>query len=137
MALLEIKWNPSQKDLRQFAWLWLAFFALIGGLAFWRGAHSTAAWIWALTLPVGLIGAAHPSFVRPIYTTWMYLAFPIGWTVSHGLILLIYYCVVTPIGLMLRASGYDPMMRKLNPAATTYWVRRSPPADVKRYFRQY
>jgi uncharacterized membrane protein HdeD (DUF308 family) len=30
MALLDIKWNPSRRELKQFAALWVGFFGLIG-----------------------------------------------------------------------------------------------------------
>ena len=30
MALLEIKWNPSRRELKQFAAMWIGFFALFG-----------------------------------------------------------------------------------------------------------
>ena len=56
---------------------------------------------------------------------------------GHVLLLLVFYGVVTPIGLVLRLAGRDPMHRKLDRAAATYWVRRPQPQGVERYFRQY
>ena len=78
-----------------------------------------------------------PPVRRWIYVGWIYAAFPIGWTVSHVLIAGIYYLLITPIGLIIRATGRDPLLRKFDRSAPTYWTPHPPPGDVKRYFRQY
>jgi hypothetical protein len=72
-----------------------------------------------------------------MYIGWMYLAFPIGWTVSHVLLAVTYYLVLTPIGLIMRAVGRDPMRRRLDPEAKSYWIEHRPDRDPSRYFRQY
>ena len=43
---------------------------------------------------------------------------------------------MTPIALM-RLAGRDPMDGAIDPAASTFWVRRKPGADRARYFRQF
>jgi hypothetical protein len=49
----------------------------------------------------------------------------------------IFFLVITPIGLMMRACGRDPMQRRFDPAARSYWKRRSPDRDMRSYFRQF
>ena len=44
-----------------------------------------------------------------MFLGWMYAAFPIGWTISHLLLLAVYYFVLTPVGLALRLTGRDPV----------------------------
>ena len=41
----------------------------------------------------------------------MVLAFPIGWTVSQVILLLMFYGLFTPIGLVFRLIGRDPLQR--------------------------
>jgi hypothetical protein len=67
----------------------------------------------------------------------MVLAFPIGWTVSHLLLGSIFYGVITPIGLLLRASGHDPMMRKFDRNASSYWIDHRTGGDPTSYLRQF
>ena len=45
--------------------------------------------------------------------------------------------VLTPIGLLLRVFGRDPMSRKLEADTASYWVERTPLASVRQYFKQY
>ena len=78
-----------------------------------------------------------PPLLRPVYQLWMLAVYPIGWTVSHIVMALLFYLVFTPVGLIMRACGRDPMQRKFDRQATTYWQRRPPEQDKRRYFRQF
>ena len=55
----------------------------------------------------------------------MCAAFPIGWVVSHALMAAIYYLVITPMAVAMRLLGRDPLDRRFDRDATTYWVRAS------------
>jgi len=80
---------------------------------------------------------AAPALRRPIYLGWMYASYPIGWAVSHVLLAIIYFVVLTPVGLVVRVCGHDPMQRRFDRQAASYWIERQPGGDVKRYFRQF
>ena len=138
MAVIDINWNPSRRELRQFGGLCLVFFGLIAGYAYYRhDATTVASVLGGLAVVLGTMGAVAPAALRPVFVGWMVAAFPIGWTISHLLLGLLYYGILTPIGLILRAVGYDPMNRELDPKASSYWSQREPVEDVGRYFRQF
>lgn len=90
---------------------------------------------------IGVLGAVGiwvwPELGRAIYVGWMRAAAPIGWTITHVVLALVYYVVLTPIGLLMRLSGRDPMHRRLEPAAESYWIERRNTEDRGRYFRQF
>ena len=65
----------------------------------------------ALALTVGLAGLTRPEWMRSIYVGWMVLAFPIGWTVSQVMLALMFFGLFTPIGLVFRLIGRDPLQR--------------------------
>ena len=138
MQWSDIQFDPPRKTLRQFAGLWLACF---GGLAVWEGAiksRANAAMVLAaLALGVGPLGLIWPRLVRPIYVGWMVLAFPIGWTVSQLILVLLYYGLFTPIGLIFRVIGRDPLHRAHQPGLETYWSAKEIPSDPRRYFKQF
>lgn len=136
--MLTIDRNPPKAQLRLFGVLLAIFVVIMGGVIWWRtGRLETARIIWiaggVLTLAYWLI----PSLRRLVFVGWMYAAFPIGWTISHLLMAAIFYGVVTPIALIMRASGRDPLFRKFDGGAKSYWVRHEKPDDIGRYFRQY
>jgi hypothetical protein len=136
MALIQVNWNPSRRELRQFALLWIGFFGLVGLWVLWKGSSTTAVVFWVVAT-LGLAGSLWPRIMRPIYVVWMALALPIGWCVSHLLLLTVYYLVLTPIGLIMRWVGYDPLCRQLDRSAKTYWTQHDPGSEAARYFKQY
>jgi fumarate reductase subunit D len=137
MALLDINWKPNRRELRQFALIWVGFFALIGAYMLWGKEARTAAFVlWGVS-GVGILGVLWPPLLRPVYLVWMALALPIGWTVSHLLLAAVYYLVLTPIGLLMRLFKYDPMQRSFDRAAKSYWTAHDSSADQARYFRQF
>jgi Saxitoxin biosynthesis operon protein SxtJ len=137
MQWSDIPFQPDRKTLRQFAGLWLVCF---GGMALWqalvRGRPSLGLSIGALALVVGVAGLTRPEWVRLIYVGWMVLAFPIGWTVSQAMVLLMYVGLFVPIGLIFRLIGRDPLRRTRRPGSESYWTPKPAPADVKSYFKQ-
>ena len=138
MALLEINRNPSRRDLTWFGLVLFLFFVVMGGV-FGRALASDVArnGLWGAGAVLAAAYYAVPAWRRPMFVGWMYAAYPIGFVVSHVLLGLVYFGVVTPIGLLMRAVGHDPMTRRFDRAAATYWVKREPVTDVKRYFRQF
>ena len=135
--MIAIDWNPTHRFLRQFAALFVVFFAAIGAFRFFaRDDAITACVLWSVA-PLGLVGLAWPAFMRYVYVTWMAVFFPLGWTVSMLILSTIYYLVVSPIGLIMRLCGHDPCSRRPDPDATSYWIPRPAVTDPARYFRQF
>ena len=56
-----------------------------------------------------------PEWLRSIYVGWMVLAFPIGWTVSQVMLAVMFFGLFTPIGLVFRLIGRDPLQRARQP----------------------
>ena len=79
---------------------------------------------------------AFPPFRRPLYFTWMRLVSPIGWVVSNAALGLIYFGIVTPLGLAMRGLRRDPLRLRRRPDAASHWVARARSDDPARYFRQ-
>ncbi|MCH7748918.1 MAG: hypothetical protein IH939_12575 [Acidobacteria bacterium] len=138
MAVIEINRNPSRRDLLWFGLLLPVFFALVGVLV-WRrtGALTSAAALWAVGGTLSALFALWPASRRRIYVGWMYAVYPIGWAVSHLLLGVVYFVVITPIGLALRLLRRDPLERRFDRAAPTYWVRHNPAGRIERYLRQF
>ena len=135
--MIPIQWNPSTKQLRQFAGIWFPAFC---GLVGWSIGQKTGHWSeveigWVLAGLLSVGGLVLPALIRPIFVGLILLTFPIGWVVSHLLLGLIFYGVVTPIGLILRMSGHDPLQLK-KPGGNTVWKTSVGKTDATRYLRQ-
>jgi len=129
--------KPKPKLLRQFAGLWLIVFPLLAAVRVWRGhADNWAIGLAVVGVVVGVLGLVKPEAVRPIYSGWMLAAFPIGWTVSQLMLLVLFFLVFTPVGLVFRLMRRDALsLQRRN--ATTYWAAKPRAARAEDYFRQF
>jgi len=138
--MVEINWHPTERQLRQFGCWFLPGFLLLAGLIVWHRSGSLWPWpalLWLVGLAGALVGWYRPSLLRPVFVGLTCAAFPVGWLVSHVILAVAFYCVFTPVGLLMRLLGYDPLRRRFDPAADSYWVPRDNERDVRSYFRQF
>lgn len=146
--LLRINWSPSRAQLRTFGIVGALVCGALAAWCHWRHhlvgielspsmeaiATAALATVAALCLMFAL---AWPRALRPLYLALTALTIAIAFVVSPLMLVTIYYFVIVPMGGILRVTGWDPMRRKLDRGASSYWIRRERPHDVKRYFRTY
>lgn len=139
MALVEINWHPSGRELKQFARIWFPlFYVVVGAVAWGKYGSPFVAWcVWNTGILLSILGLVFPAILRGIFVGMSVVTWPIGWIVSHLLLGVIFYGIVTPIGFLLRLCGRDPLQRKFDPQAKTYWVPHETTTNTRRYFRQY
>lgn len=137
MALLAINKNPGKKELLVFGLGLPVLFGLIGGHRWWNGSPVAAQVIWAIGGVLTLAFALVPPARRHIYIGWMYAVFPIAFVVSHVILGAVYFLALTPISLILRVAGKDPMNRSFDRAAKSYWIARETTRPKASYFRQF
>ena len=138
MSLVPIDWSPSRKTLVEFSEFGLFFLGMVAApLAYFRDRPTLAGLFWVAAVAGRLLGLVRPEWLKPFYVGLMVATWPIGWVVSHLALGLLYYAVITPIGLALRLAGRDELARSLDPAATTYWEPYDPDRGLARYLRQF
>jgi ABC-type uncharacterized transport system permease subunit len=137
--VVEINTNPARKELRQFAAIWFPLFcAGVGALLFWKvEAVRWAVGVWIAGGALGVTGWIVPALIKPIFVGLQYATYPISWVVSHVLLAVVYYLMVTPLGLVMGVFGHDPMARRKGMTERTYWREREPERDEESYFRRY
>lgn len=121
-------------ELRKFGLLVGGVFVLLGGFLRWRGAETAALVLWILGGGLMLGGLLIPAHLGPVYRAWMGLAKAISRVTTPLVMGGVYYLVMTPMGLVARAVGHRPLVRR---GPDTFWVDRAPgdrQSDMKRQF---
>lgn len=138
MALTEINWNPTKRELRIFAFALGFFLCLVAAFVF-KGAESTSVILTMLGVAVLLSATGYffPHLMKPLYLTWMILFYPLRWLISYLLIVVVYYLVISPIGMALRFLGYDLIGRHFDQQNTSYWKTKQQGRKETDYFRQF
>ncbi len=145
--MIEIDWHPNERILRQFGWIALGGFLGIALLAwnewlvFSFGLGSARAAVAAGFAGLGglsaLFSLVAPKANKPIYLGLTLLSYPIGFVLSYAIMGFLFYGLITPLGLVFRAIGKDPLNRRFDPGATTYWSDPRPRRGKESYFRQF
>ena len=129
--------QPSKRILRQFS----AACLFVGGLSCWRlwseGPTIVRYGVIAVAFAVGSVGLVAPRLVRSVYAGASLIVFPIGWVVSHALLGLVYYALITPLGWTMRMMHRDRLRIRRPRDATTYWSDRTMSDDSSRYLQPF
>ena len=68
----------------------------------------------------------------------MTLALVLGYFTSSLILCILYYCVLTPIGLIMRLFGKDLLDRRWDKEASSYWIKKQPRSlDKEQYKKLY
>jgi hypothetical protein len=119
---------------RVFGLVFAAVFLAIGLLpAFWgKSVH-----LWSLPISASFLLAALliPSVLGPLNSLWLKFGLLLHRIVSPVVLGIMFFGVITPMGLVMRALGKDPLRLRREPEATTYWIDREPPGPAPESLR--
>ena len=136
--LEEIKNIKSEKsDLRKFGITIGVILLIIAGFLFWKEKESFQI---LLTFGVTLciLGIAIPIILKPIYWVWMIFATILGWIMTRVILSLLFYIIITPIGLILRFFGKQFLELRWDKSKESYWnIRTNEHLKKENYQKQF
>ena len=115
--------KTGERDLRKFGLMVGGVFVVLGVIILLRHKPHYPYFLWP-GLVLMALGAVLPRLLKYVYIGWMSVAFVLGFVVSHLILGLFFYAVITPIGLLARISGKDFLSLKLDRTAKSYWLPR-------------
>jgi len=124
----------QKNDLRNFALIWSAIFMMIGLAPLFKSGSPR---IWVLSISVLFLLTA---FIKPIildsfYQLWLKIGNVMGGIVSRVMLSILFYLVFTPVAAVLRLMGKDLLNKKIDRAASSYWIeRKEQPESMKHQF---
>jgi hypothetical protein len=139
MSLVSLNLKPSEKQLKDFGLAALVMFNVIGFVLLWFGKiPPTGCLAFAIAgVLTFLLGRISTKLIKPVYLTMIVLTFPIGWVISHLAMALFYYVIISGIGLFFRLIKRDPLGKKYDLHADTYWLPSKSNRSAKDYFHQF
>jgi hypothetical protein len=116
-----LKSEMDNKTLRQFG-LTLGFgvVGLFGIILPLLAHHHFAAWPWWLALGPVVLALFRPAWLRVFYTPWMRLGHVLGWINTRIILGIFFFALITPIGVIMRLMGKDPMHRRYDKSVISY-----------------
>lgn len=116
--------EASKSDLRKFGLIMGGMFALIFGLLFpWVGDKTSENWpIWPFVVMAvfWLTALFIPQVLRPVNEVWVKIGNVLGFINSRIILGVMFFLLIFPIGLILKAFGKDSMNRKYDKEVDSY-----------------
>ena len=127
--------RSEKSDLRKFGITIGIILVMIAGFFFWKEKES-----FQIFLTVGAVlcifGVVIPVILKPIYWIWMIFATILGWIMTRIILSILFYVILTPIGLIPRLFGKQFLELKWNRTNRTYWNYRSGDVIEKEKYEQ-
>jgi hypothetical protein len=125
------------KGLRRFALTTGAIVAVLFGLVLpYLFEFGYPVWPWVLAAILMLWGLIAPASLKPVYRGWMRFGLLLNRIVSPLVLGIVFFAVVTPIGLVMRLLGKDPLAHGKHDEANSFRVP-SQARDAKHLERPY
>ena len=130
--------DNAAAGLRRGAVLQALVMGLVGGaLFFGLHHHLFARVVWALAGFILILGLSFPRAYLPIHRFGRWLGKVVGNALTYLLLVPFFYLFFTPVALILRMQGRDPLHRKFRDPQWTYWVGRSSKARDENIDKQF
>ncbi len=145
--LVALNFNPDEKTLRQFGYIALVGFGLLGAAA-WTESAIFRMGLGAARTPVAyaLLGLAAisllfslvaPALNKGIFVALSVLTYPIGFVMSYVIMGTLFFLVIAPIAIVMRVIGFDPLKRGYDKNAASYYSATRANRTKESYFKQY
>ena len=115
--------KSGAKELRKFSLNLFCALGFLGGIVLWRKGEAELLF-WGIGITILLVGLVRPRILGPVHKEWMGMSLLIGFFMTHLILALMYYFILTPVGLVMKALGKDPLRLKHDQNAKSYWIRR-------------
>jgi hypothetical protein len=116
------KENIDKKDLRQFGMVLALILALFAFIHFRKEHFDLSMWL-SVFSGISLLSAALiPAALMPVFKIFTKIAHALGWVNTRLILALVYYIIVTPIGLVFRILRKDLLGLKMDKNKSSYWL---------------
>jgi len=111
---------------RAFGWVFVTVFLII---ALWPLVSGGALrwWLLIVSAMVAVVTIAAPALLTVPNRLWQRFGLLLHRIVSPVVLAIMFYGVITPMGVLMRAFGKDPLRLRRNGSAQSYWIKRDPP----------
>jgi hypothetical protein len=120
---------------RGFGFVFTGFCAIVGAIKLYNG-HDW--WPYWFTASAAFLAAAllAPGMLAPLNRLWMKFALLLYAVMNPLTMALLFFLVVTPIGVVMRLAGKDFLSKRFDRSAPSYWIKRTPPGPAPESMKQ-
>ena len=115
----------------------LVFFIIFLTISIWPLTYGNPIRIWSVIIALVflILGLMDSKFLTPLNKLWFKFGKMLGDIVAPIVMGVVFFVVVTPIGLVMKIMGKDLLNKKYDEKKISYWKKRDTPiGTMKRQF---
>jgi|TARA_B100001094_G_C17720635_1_gene571785 hypothetical protein len=114
----------------------ILFFIVFSIISIWPVLSGGELRLWSFILAIIflIMGITKSRFLTPFNRAWIKFGELLGVIISPLIMGLVYFLVVLPIGILMRAFGKDLLSLKFNKNIKTYWNKKEAKTNFDKQF---
>jgi glucan phosphoethanolaminetransferase (alkaline phosphatase superfamily) len=135
----EIKNIKSNKsEWKKFGMMMGIILTMIGFYLIWKKNNNYYYYPLSFAAAFFAAGLFLPVLLKPVYKAWMILSVVMGFIMTKVIMVVIFYLILTPLGLIASMTGKKFLDMKIDKSAKSYWITREKTQKLKSdYERQF
>jgi len=114
----------TTEKIRKFGFVLALIFCFLGAVHFLKK-HTISALFFVMGISTFLAAIFSSRVLKPFYLIFSRIAKIIGWVNTRIILILVYYLLLTPIGLLMKCLRKDLLNIKFREKVRTYWIERT------------
>ena len=126
--------KPSKKDLKNFG-VTIGFILLMIGAFLFIREKDSCIYFFSIGSILIIVGVITPVILKSIYKIWMIFAVIIGWIMTRIILSVLFFSIITIIGLFTRLIGKDFLNLK-SKSNESYWNIRNKERELNQDYEK-
>ena len=104
----------------------IVFFVVFLIIASWPLLNNGEVRIWSVIISLIFLtlGIINSKLLTPLNLLWFKFGILLGSFIAPIVMGMVFFLVITPIGIFMKILGKDLLMQKFNSKVKTYWIKR-------------
>jgi len=130
--------KEKKSVLRKFGITLAVILAIIGTIQLLKGHTKIYPWLYSIGVISIVLGIFIPAWLNPIHFAFKKIGCAVGALFTGLILVIVFYIVLTPIGLIARLFGKNFLDINWAKRANTYWIKKEQLNEgTERYERQF
>ncbi|PKN51124.1 MAG: hypothetical protein CVU55_13400 [Deltaproteobacteria bacterium HGW-Deltaproteobacteria-13] len=113
----------DKSDWKKFGMMMGIILAVIGFYLLWKK-NNCFEYVLILASVFFILGLIIPMALKRVYQAWMALSVIMGFIMTKVIMVIIFYLIVTPVGLVASLTGKKFLDMEMDKKAKSYWIVR-------------
>lgn len=122
---------------RKFGLVFGSILAVVALVSLWRGRGQLVVPFLGVSFLMVIVALVKPLLLSPLHAAMLRIAGYMGWVNTRLILILVYSLVFTPVALVYKLLGKDPLSRSFEKDAASYWQPKDKRVeDEKKHFEK-